>query len=106
MRIDGLEQSAHDPDVHCQNMQVAGDGTPQQRSAHSAKTQDHNLNGRSVFGCQPERSRVLVVYLVDVLVERTPMKHTMRPVVPGVLQHKEHSDLVSIQCLVNDDIWS
>lgn len=35
-----------------------------------------------------------MVDLMDVLVERAPMERTMRPVMPGVLQHKEHSDLV------------
>ena len=35
-----------------------------------------------------------MVDLMDVLVKWAPMKRTMRPVMPGVLQHKEHSDLV------------
>ena len=94
MRIDGLEQSAHNPNVHRQNMEVASDGTPQQRSAHSAETQDHNFDGRSILCRQAERSRVLVVDLMYVLIERAPMERTMRPVMPGVLQHKKHSDLV------------
>ena len=47
-----------------------------------------------------------MVNLMNVLVERTPMKRTMGPVMPGVLQHKEHSDLVSIKCLVLIDSGS
>ena len=33
--------------------------------------------------------------LMNVLVERAPMERTMRPVMPGVLQYKEYSNLVS-----------
>lgn len=36
-----------------------------------------------------------MVDLMDVLVKRAPMERAMRPVMPGVLQHKENSDLVS-----------
>lgn len=36
-----------------------------------------------------------MVDLMDVLVQRAPMERTMGPVMPGVLQHKEHSNLVS-----------
>ena len=35
-----------------------------------------------------------MVDLMDIFVKGAPMERTMRPVVPGVLQHKEHSDLV------------
>ena len=38
VRIDGLEQPAYDPEVHSQNVQVASDGAPQDRSAHGAET--------------------------------------------------------------------
>ena len=35
-----------------------------------------------------------MVNLVDVLIQRTPMKRAMRPVMPGILQHKEAGNLV------------
>ena len=38
--------------------------------------------------------------LMNVLIERTPMKCAMRPVMPGVLQHKKDSNLVSVEVLV------
>ena len=47
-----------------------------------------------------------MVDLMDVLIERTPMKCTMRPVMPGVLQHKEDSNLVSVEFLVFNDLGS
>ena len=37
-----------------------------------------------------------MVDLVDVLVERAPMERTMRPVMPGIFQYEEHSDLVPV----------
>ena len=37
-----------------------------------------------------------MVYFVDVLVQRAPVERTMRPVMPRVLQHKKHSDLVPV----------
>ena len=36
-----------------------------------------------------------MVNFMDVLVKRAPMERTMRPVMPGVLQHKKHSYLVT-----------
>ncbi len=33
--------------------------------------------------------------LVDVLVQRTPVKSSMRPVVPCVFKHEEYGDLIS-----------
>ena len=47
-----------------------------------------------------------MVDLMDVLIERTPMKCTMRPVMPGILQHKKDSDLVSVEFLVFNDFVS
>lgn len=44
--------------------------------------------------------------LMNVLIKRTPMKRTMGPVMPSVLQHKEHSDLVSVNRLVLIDSGS
>ena len=47
-----------------------------------------------------------MVDLMDVFIERTPMKCTMRPVMPGVLQHKKDSNLVSVELLVFNDFGS
>ena len=47
-----------------------------------------------------------MVDLVDVLIKRTPMKRTMRPVMPGILQHKKHSNLVSVEFSVFNDFGS
>ena len=47
-----------------------------------------------------------MVDLMDVLIERTPMKRTMRPVMPGILQHKKDSNLVSVEFLMFNDFGS
>lgn len=95
MRIDRLEKSAYNPDVHRQNVQVSGYGAPQDRASDSAKTEDHDFDGRGVFGGHTERSRVLMVDLVDVLIERTPVQGAVRPVMPCILENKKDGDLVS-----------
>lgn len=94
VRVDGLEQAQHNPDVHCEDVQVAGEGAPEDRASDSTETKNHDLDRRRVFGRQAERSRVLMVNFMDRLVKRTPVKSTVREIVPGVLHHKENGDLV------------
>ena len=44
-----------------------------------------------------------MVDLMDVLVEWAPMEGTMRPVMPGVFQHEENSNLVpTYRSVLND----
>ena len=49
VRVDGLEDTQGDPDVHGQDVQVLGDGAPQDWAADRAETEDHDFNGRCVF---------------------------------------------------------
>lgn len=95
VRIDRLEQSQYDPDVHGEDVEVAGDSTPQNRAAHSAETQDHDFNRRGIFRGHSEGGGVLMVDLMDGLVERSPMEGTVREVMPRILQHEEDGNLVS-----------
>ena len=94
MGINSLEKPAHNPKVHCQNMKVPSDGTPQYRGSNRAETEDHDFDGRSVLGSHTKRGRVLMVNLVDVFVERTPVQSAMGPIMPCVLYDKEDGDLV------------
>lgn len=50
MRVDGLEKAKDDPDVHSEDVKVAGDCTPQDGNADGADAQDHDFDRRSVFG--------------------------------------------------------
>ena len=46
-----------------------------------------------VLSRKPERRRILVVDLVDVLVERTPVQRLVHEEVEEILEHKEERDL-------------
>jgi hypothetical protein len=95
VRINGLEYTDGDPGVHGENVEVLGDGTPEDGAADGSEAQDHDFNGRGVLGGDAEGSRVLVVNLVDVLVqERACVHEAMRPVVPGIFHDEENGDLV------------
>ena len=96
--INGLEQTADDPEVHGEDVKLTSDQNPNYWCLDSSETEDHDFDWRRVFSGKSERSRVLVVDLVDVPVERTPMHRAMGPVMPGVLQHEEDRDLES-HCL-------
>lgn len=82
VRIDGLEKTKDDPDVHSEDVEVTTDGSPHNGYANRAETKDHNFDGRGVLGGHTEGCRVLVVNLVNMLVEWTPVKSAMRPVMP------------------------
>lgn len=95
VRINGLEDTEDDPNIHCQDVEILGDSAPQDWDTDATETEDHDLNGRGVLGSQTERSRVLVVDFVDVLVEEGASMHqAMRPVVPCILEHEEDGYLV------------
>lgn len=44
MRIDGLEQAEHNPSVHGKDVQVLGDGAPDDRNSDSPESKDHDFN--------------------------------------------------------------
>lgn len=93
VRIDSLEETADDPEVHSQDVQIASDGTPYDRAEDRAGAEDHDFDGRGVLGGQTEGGGVVVVNLVDGAVERTPVHGAVGPVVPGVLDDEEDGDL-------------
>jgi len=83
--IDSLKEAADDPEIHCQDVELASNQNPKNRSTNSAKTENHDFNWRRVFGGQSEWSRILMMDLVDVLIKRTPMHCAVRPVMPSIL---------------------
>lgn len=93
VRIDGLEETEDDPEVHGDDVQVARDGAPRDGAEDGAGAENHDFDWRGVFGGEPEGRRVLVVDLVDAAVERAPVHGTMGPVVPGVLDDEEDGDV-------------
>ena len=74
-------------------MQITSDSAPENRHADATKTKHHNLNRRGVFGGQTKGRRVLVVDLVDFLIEEAVVHSAVHPVMPGILENEEDSDL-------------
>lgn len=92
--VNGLEQAKQDPEVHGQNVKILGESAPQNWRANRSQPENHDLDWRSIFCSKTERSRVLVMDLVNVFVQRSPMHCAMCPVVPCILEHEEDCDLV------------
>lgn len=93
MCVDSLEQTQNDPDVHGQNVQVTREVAKKERTADRAHTQYKHLEWVRVLSSQTERRTVLVMELVNVLVQRTPMHGTVNPVMEHVLKHEEDENL-------------
>lgn len=75
-------------------MEVTSDSGPADGHTHSAKTKDHDFNRRGILSSHTEWGRVLVVNLVDVLVERSPVKCAVHPVVPRIFKNEENCNLI------------
>lgn len=93
MGVDGLEETEDNPDIHGGEMEVLGDGNPEDGGSYSTNTEEHNLNGRGVLGSETKGRAVRVVNLVDGLVERAVVKRTVVPIVPGILHDEEDADV-------------
>lgn len=96
--IDSLEKTANDPEIHCQDVELTCDKNPDDGAKNSTKSQNHDFDWRRVFSGKAEWSRVLVVDLVDVLVERAPMHCAMCPIMPRILQDEKDGNVES-HCL-------
>lgn len=77
VRIDGLEQTEGDPDVHGEDVEVSGDGAVEDGTDDSACAEDEDFGGVSVFCGETEWRGVLVVDLVNVLIQRSPVECLM-----------------------------
>lgn len=56
VRIDGLEQAERNPSVHGQDVEILGNGAPQDGDTDCSEAQNHDLDRGSVFSSQAERS--------------------------------------------------
>lgn len=94
MRIDGLEQPRHDPEIHGQDVQIACEGAPEDGAADGAEAEHQDFDRGGVFCGESKGRGVLVVDFVDVFVEEGPGVHgAVRPVVPCVFHDEEDGDL-------------
>ena len=74
VRIDGLEETEGDPDVHGEDVQVTAECAVEEGTRECASSEDEDLSGMRVLSSKTEGGGVLVVNLVDVLVQRTPVQ--------------------------------
>lgn len=91
--VDGLEEAADNPHVHSEEVEITGDGDPENGTSDGSQGEKHNLDRRSVLSGQTERRRVGVVELVDHLVKGAVVQSSVEPVMPGVLEDEENSDV-------------
>lgn len=95
VRIDSLEETAGNPEIHGQDVEVLSAQSPDNRDDDGTGTENHGFDRGRVFGGESEGGRVLVVNLVDVLVEESPVEDSVHPVMPCILQDEEDRDLKS-----------
>lgn len=74
MCINGLEQTERDPDVNSENVEVAGEVAVKDGTSDRTSAEDKYLGRVGILGSKTKRSRVLVVNLVNMLVQWSPMK--------------------------------
>lgn len=74
MCVDGLEQTERDPNIYSENVEVARKVTVEDGTSDRASAKDKHLGRVRVLGSKTKRSRILVVELVNVLVQWSPMK--------------------------------
>ncbi len=91
--IDSLEETGRDPEVHSYNVEVTRHQAPDDWNEHSTSTENHGLDGRSIFSSESERCRVLVVDFVNISVEESHVKESVHPVMPCILQDEKDGDL-------------
>lgn len=93
VRINSLGQPAHNPEIHGQDVKVLREAGPENRNHDCTGTENHRFDRRRVFSGETKGCGVLVVDLVDILVERTPVHRAVHPIMPSILQHKKDSNL-------------
>lgn len=91
--IDCLEEAADNPEVHCHDVEILEDGAEDDGNADSAESEDHGLDGGGIFSGKTERCAVLMVQLVNHLVQARGVQKPVKPIVPGIFENEEQSNL-------------
>ena len=68
MSVDSLEETQGDPKVDIADVQIPHEVAVQQRAQDSSSAEDKHFSRVSIFCSEPERCRVFMVDLVDVLI--------------------------------------
>lgn len=77
MGVNGLEKTKDDPAVDSHNVKIATESAVEDGTSKGTGSEDEDFSGMSVLSSETEWRRVLVVNLVDVLVQGTPVKRTV-----------------------------
>lgn len=88
MGVHRVELADEDPEVHGAEV-----GAEHERPAVRGNGEDEHLERVRVGGGDAERRRVVVVDLVDVLVEDTPVEAAVQEVLQHVLDDEERQNL-------------
>lgn len=95
MSVDCLPKTKSDPNVDGEDVKVIPEYSVQEWSRDRSLRKDQNFKRMGIFGGDTNRSRELVVKLVNVLVQWTKVQSPVSPVVESVLKDKEEGDLRS-----------
>lgn len=116
MCINGLEKTERDPNINGENVEVAGKVAVEDGTRDRTRAEDKHFCRVGIFGSKTKRCRVLVVKLVNMLVQWSPMKSLVgytdnydkgkwrergckrTKVVEHVFKHKENGDLGDHGC--------
>ena len=93
VRINSLEQSKGNPDVHGYKVQVVSNGNERKWTSNGTHSENKHFKGVGIFSGDTEWSRVLVVNFVDMFVERSIMQNSVGPVMEGVFKYEEEGNL-------------
>lgn len=93
MRIDSLEKSKRDPNVDSKDMEILPEHAIQERSRNRSLRQDQHLQGVRILRSESNWRAKGVVFLVNVLVKRSPVERSVGKVVERVLEDEEKGDL-------------
>lgn len=74
MCVNSLEQTERDPKVDSENVEVASNVAVEDGSSNRTSAKDEHLSRVGILSSKTKWSRVLVVQLVNVFVQWSPMK--------------------------------
>lgn len=74
VRVDSLEQTERDPNVNSEDVEVAGEVAIEDGTSNRTGAKDEHLSRVGILCSKTERSRILVVDLVNISVHWSPMK--------------------------------
>jgi len=93
VRVDGLAETKSDPDVNSEDVKILSEKTVEERTRDGTLSENEDFERVGVLCSKSDGRAKGVVLLVDVLVQRTPVEGSVRPVVECVFENKEEGEL-------------